>query len=246
MRRLHFLPSLLLSLVLIFCGQYPAFPAKPKAILIVTGGKTFEREPFFEMFSSFGDVVYDTASKPDVFTVFGSDDITRYDAIVFYDTYQPITAAEQAAFLTLFDRGIGCVFLHHALVSHQEWEEYETILGGRYHHSPYLDEGKKYGPSTYKHDQDFTVRIVDPGHPITRGMSDFPLHDETYLNFKVHDRVHPLLASDTCEEGNTIGWTTTHANSRIVYLQPGHDHHAFENPNYRRLVRNAIEWVAER
>jgi type 1 glutamine amidotransferase len=31
-----------------------------------------------------------------------------------------------------------------------------------------------------------------------------------------------------------------------VYLQLGHDHWAYENPNYRELVARAIRWVARR
>jgi uncharacterized protein len=32
--------------------------------------------------------------------------------------------------------------------------------------------------------------------------------------------------------------------SPVAYLQPGHGPTAFGNPNYRRLVANAIRWAA--
>ncbi|MFP6837284.1 MAG: hypothetical protein VB948_14395 [Pseudomonadales bacterium] len=44
---------------------------------------------------------------------------------------------------------------------------------------------------------------------------------------------------------NLIGWTHTKGNSRIVYLQCGDDPKAYENPQFRQLVRNAIFWVSE-
>lgn len=212
-------------------------------ILIITGGKSFESESFYQIFNSFNGVEYDTASKPSAFTIFSSEKINEYNTIVFYDTYQPISEDEKKSFLSLFEKGIGVVFLHHAIVSHQEWDEYEKIIGGRYHHKPYMDNGKKYGPSTYKHDQDFLIKIINEDHPITKDMNDFKITDEAYLNYKFHDYVTPLLTSDNCENGKYLGWTNTYKNSRIVYLQLGHDHQAYENSDFRLLVRNAIEWV---
>jgi type 1 glutamine amidotransferase len=44
---------------------------------------------------------------------------------------------------------------------------------------------------------------------------------------------------------NLIGWTRTWGNSRIVYLQCGDDAVAYANPWLRRLVQNAIAWVAQ-
>jgi uncharacterized protein len=211
-------------------------------ILIVTGGKTFDTESFHEIFKSY-DIQFDTASKPVVFSLFNSERITDYDAIIFYDTYQPISPVEKDSFLNLFEKGIGIVFLHHSLVSHQEWDEYEKIVGGRYHHKPYLDDGKKYGPSTYKHDQEFIVKIIDKEHPVTKDIDDFKIHDEIYLNYKVHENVNPFLTSDNCESGKYIGWTNNYKNSKIIYLQLGHDHYAYENPNFRLLIKRSIEWV---
>lgn len=212
-------------------------------LLIVTGGKDFERESFFEIFRSYNDVEFDTASKPSAFTVFSSEEITDYHAIVFYDTYQPISEDEKISFLSLFEKGIGVVFLHHTIVSHQDWDEYEKIVGGRYHHTPYTDDGKKYGPSTYKHDQEFLIKIIDKEHPVTKGLNDFPITDEAYLNYKIYDYVTPLLASDNCENGKYLGWTNTYHNSKVVYLQLGHDHKAYENSYFRLLIKNSIEWV---
>jgi type 1 glutamine amidotransferase len=44
---------------------------------------------------------------------------------------------------------------------------------------------------------------------------------------------------------NLIGWTKTVGNSRIVYLQPGDGPDTYAAPEYRRLVENAIRWVAD-
>ena len=216
-----------------------------RKILIVAGGKQFEEKQFYEMFSSFNDVVYDTASKPGAFEIFGNDNIKEYNAIVFYDTYQPINEEQQKSFLNIFELGIGCVFLHHSMVSHQEWNEYENIIGGRYYNQSYYDEGKKYGPSTYKHDQNFNVIMIDKNNPITKVINNFPLYDEIYINYKIHKDIIPILSTNNCESGRYIGWVKTYKNSRVVVLQPGHDHFTYENNNYRLSLRRAIEWVSK-
>lgn len=232
------------SLTILFIFLLICYPSNAQdKILIVTGGKSFDSSSFYEIFHSFNDVYFDTASKPNVFSKFISEEINDYDVIIFYDTCQPISDNEKSQFLKLFENGIGIIFLHHSLVSHQEWEEYQKIVGGRYHHSPHLNEGKKYGPSTYKHDQEFIVRIIDKNHPVTKNMKDFKIRDEIYLNYQINENVIPLLTSDNCESGKYIGWANTYHNSKIIYLQLGHDHYAYENQNFRSLIRRSINWV---
>jgi type 1 glutamine amidotransferase len=158
---------------------------------------------------------------------------------------QDITDRQKKAFVNLLKRGKGILFLHHALASYREWDEYEQITGGRF----YLDlkpdsENKEgYPISTYKHNVDIPVKIVDKYHPITHGLDDFMIRDEIYGNFKVLSGIHPLLSTLHPDSGDLIGWTHAYGRSPIVYIQPGHDHSAYENPNYRRLVGQAIAWV---
>jgi type 1 glutamine amidotransferase len=42
-----------------------------------------------------------------------------------------------------------------------------------------------------------------------------------------------------------VGWAKTNGLSRWVYIQGGHDRHAWEHPAYRQLLEQAIRWVAE-
>jgi hypothetical protein len=125
--------------------------------------------------------------------------------------------------------------------SYQDWGEFERIIGGKYH----LEESKDHKTSSYKHDVDFKIEIVEKSssHPIVQGMEDFEIHDEVYGNFTVRKHVKPLLTTNHPESSPIVGWCHQYKNARIVYLQPGHDHHAYENENYRKLVHRAIKWV---
>lgn len=228
--------------LILFTSSINLFSQSQK-ILIVAGGKSVDTENFYKMFESFS---YDTTSKPFAFQLFDLDNIDNYKAIVFYDTYQPITEEQKVLFMNIFEKGIGVLFLHHSLVSHQEWGKYENIVGGKYFHQAWVDDGKKYGPSTYKHDQDFVVQIIDNNHPVTNGLRDFEIKDETYLNYRVQKNVKPLLKTDHRESGELLGWTHNYKNSKVVYLMLGHDKNAFGNSSFKQLVENSINYLAER
>lgn len=232
MRLLIFLFALLLS---------TATPAEENLrVLIITGGHNFEQQPFYQMFTEMAHVSWDSLSHPRANAVYNSTKLNDYDALVFYDMNQEITAAQKQAFLDMVKQGKGLLFLHHSLASYQDWDEFLQILGGRY----WLKPKDKSKTSTYQHDVDIPVEIVDAHHPVTHGLNDFVIHDEVYGNFEVLPRVTPLLRTQQPQSGDIIGWTNNYGASRIVYLQLGHNHKAYEDENYRTLVRNAILWIA--
>ena len=92
----------------------------------------------------------------------------------------------------------------------------------------------------------FTIRIADSAHPVTSGVKDFEIQDETYNLFDVAKENHVLLTTDEPESNKVIGWAKTYGEARVIYLQSGHDHFAYENPNYQQMLKQAIQWAARR
>ncbi len=43
---------------------------------------------------------------------------------------------------------------------------------------------------------DFQVQIADADHPITRGLKDFQIHDETYKNYDTDPAARVLLTTE--------------------------------------------------
>jgi uncharacterized protein len=213
-------------------------------VLLVTGGHSFNKENFFEMIFSLGNFNIDTLSQPLANRALLSDSIGVYDVIVFYDMWQDISEMEKKAFLGLTEHGTGLVFLHHSLVSYQNWEEFTEIRGGKYYERGY--DYPQAQLSGYKHDITMKVEILDPQHPVTQGISDFTLVDEGYSNFRVHHGVTPLLATDHPDCGKIIGWANRYNNSKVVYLLPGHDEKAWSNENFRQILANAISWAGRK
>ena len=214
-------------------------------VLIVTGGHDFERESFFQMFDQLKNIKYTEIKHPDANQYYEPEKADQYDVFVFYDMYNKISDQEKENLKNLLEKGKGMVFLHHSLVSYQEWQEFQEIIGGKYHQKPYTKNNKEYPGSTYKHDVKIDVKIEDPDHPVVAGLSDFTIHDEVYGQFSTTEDIQPLLSTDHPESSKYIAWVNEYANSKIVYIQLGHDHHAYENKNYQILIENAIYWVHE-
>lgn len=217
-------------------------------VLIVTGGHRFEREAFFDMFNGYPDIQWTESSHPDVLELFGKKEMKQYDVIVFYDMPDGIdpTPEQKKAIIEMFQKGKAAVFLHHSLLSYQEWDEFINIIGGRYYH-----EKKRMAPdgkmmlSAYQHDVKHIIKIADTTHPVTSGLSDFEICDEAYSHYYLKPDIKPLLTTSHPSCDSIIGWSNRYYNSQIVYLMNGHDHHAFDNENFRKLLINAIRWTAD-
>ncbi|MEI8038936.1 MAG: ThuA domain-containing protein [Verrucomicrobiota bacterium] len=222
-------------------------PALEKTnVLVITGGHGFEREPFFKVFSENSALACTFAEHAKAgATAWERDDLTRFSTVVLYDMTATITDAQKAKILSLFERGIGLVVLHHSLCSFQGWPDYERIIGGCYPVPP-KDQSQVTDKIGYAHGVEVPVVIADPSHPITAGLKDFTIHDEIYWGFRVGTDVHPLLTTTLPKSGNPLMWTRAEGKSRVVFLQLGHDHFAYENPNFRQLVARSISWTAVR
>ncbi len=178
--------------------------------------------------------------------------------------------ALKAGLFALLEAGKGIVALHHALAGWPAWDAYGDLLGGRFLYHPGMVRGRACLDSGYAHNVAYEAEVV-ADHPVTAGVPKrFPLVDEPYLAEIFEDDVTPLLRSNgsyTREDffsadaavagrmydregwdhppgSNLIGWCREVSNSRLVYLQPGDGPSVYDDPNYRRLVENAIRWVA--
>ena len=184
--------------------------------------------------------------------------------------YREPEPALKEGFRALLEQGTGIVALHHALAGWPTWSEYHEWLGGQFLYHPGEVRGHAVPDSGYAHDVAHTVEVV-ADHPVTAGIPPrFEIVDELYLGQVFEDGVTPLLRSSAAfdrdqfwsadlavkgamytREGwqhppgsNLIGWTKDVCNSRLVYLQSGDGPSAYGNPNYQRLVENAIRWTA--
>lgn len=219
-------------------------PSKTIRILVITGGHDYKVAEFNQMLEALGkDIQYQISELPGAYNMFLPENRNKYDVLVFYHMWQTITDEQAKVFSDCIRQGKPLVVLHHSICAYDDWPEYANIIGGKYFHKPTTIKGKEYPACSYIHDLHFTVKIINPADPVTKGLTDFDIFDETYKGFYVDEGVTPLLSTDEPSSTPVIGWSKMYGKARIVTLQSGHDAATFENPNFRKLLKQSIEWV---
>jgi type 1 glutamine amidotransferase len=236
--------SIFIFVVIAFAVSSGNPPAKPIRILVITGGHEYKITEFNQMLEALGkDIQYQISELPGAYDMFLPENRNKYDVLVFYHMWQTITDEQAKVLSDCISQGKPLVVLHHSICAYDDWPEYVNIIGGKYFHKPTTIKGKEYPACSYIHDLHFTVKIINPADPVTKGLTDFDIFDETYKGFYVDENVTPLLSTDEPSSTPVIGWSKMYGKARIVTLQSGHDAATFENPDFRKLLRQAIEWV---
>ncbi len=166
----------------------------------------------------------------------------------------------------------GFVFIHHHACSWPAWPEYAEIVGGAFLYYPATLRGKEMPDSGYLLAVNSTYVVTNPAHPVTHGLpAQFDLQDELYLAPYFEADVVPLVRSNFefvddnffspyqvvgngkmfnrdgwshPPASNMVCWAKNYKNSPIVYIQAGDVPTSYNNPNYQKLMANAIKWVA--
>ncbi|MEI7828967.1 MAG: ThuA domain-containing protein [Prolixibacteraceae bacterium] len=215
---------------------------QPIRIMVITGGHSYDKPPFDEMLSRLGpDITSQVSEFPAAYDQFLPENRGKYDVLVFYHMWQKITPEQEKLFSETIKEGKPLVVLHHSICAFDEWPEYWKIVGGKYFHKPTTVDGKEYAACTYIHDIRFMVNIAKK-HAVTKGVKDFEIFDETYKGYYVAPGVAPLLTTTEKSSQTVIGWTLKYGKARVVTLQCGHAAPTYQNENFRKLLKQAIQW----
>jgi uncharacterized protein len=240
-------PATLLLVLLAASSSQAADRLDKLRLLIFSGSHPYETNQFLQLFKDNSDVTFESVVHPQAMEKLRPESARNFDVLVLYDYNQKISAEAEADLVSFLKAGKGLLILHHAIAAFPGWPEYEKILGGRYYLQPRtVVNGVEKLRSRAREGAHIGVHVADPAHPVTRGLKDFEILDETYFGYDVAPDSHLLLTTSNTNNAPSLAWSRTYAGARVVYLQLGHDHFAYENPNYRKLVAQAIRWVARR
>lgn len=182
--------------------------------------------------------------------------------------------AYRHAIEAMLERGTGIVMLNHATVSWPNWPLWRHISGSSFMLKRGLLDGVEVPGSGYRGGHgpfpNPSLKLVPIGtHPVLTGLEDgFEITDEIYLKTAGYEsRVVPLLRGqydfvannftppplaprqeqadwNHPPGSNLIVWANAAANSPVVVSDVGDGPQAFANPNFRRLLHNALRWVS--
>jgi type 1 glutamine amidotransferase len=137
--------------------------------------------------------------------------------------------------------GGGVLFYHNVTYISPHNDDFRDVLGAVTQNHPPIRK--------------FKVKVVNPDHPITRGVSDFVVTDEQHFMTYEKDPKYLLLQSVNEDDltftsqgknlGTTAaaGWAYDYGKGRVCYLAPGHLLTDLWNPEYEKLQKNAVKWL---
>jgi type 1 glutamine amidotransferase len=197
---------------------------------------------FQKMLDSFTDCEF-YVQPVDLFVRDIDNNMEKYDTVLWYNiNWDP--PKEDGALKKYLENKIGeskqgIIIIHHALLNFQNWDTYTKICGLK-------ERGANVG---FKYTQNQTVKshILNTDHPITKGISDFSIIDETY---QIGEPEEPgntiLITTDNETSMKNLAWTRQYKNSRVFSYASGHDGRVYADANYRMIIKQALAWTANR
>jgi uncharacterized protein len=175
--------------------------------------------------------------------------LSKYDVIVpMADRRDPefrLTEGQQRALLKFVKDGKGFFSFHAFCCADRSWvPEMRELVGGVLAHFGTPDTKVKQGK--------FLLKISDPTHPVTRGVSDFEHQDELYYHLQVQGELRPLAVAVYQGQEWPVLWARSYGQGRSCVSVFGHcGVHAsandpLEHAPFRQLILQGIAWTAGR
>ncbi len=162
-----------------------------------------------------------------------ADKIKSYQVVLFHCTGIEFADKEQEQGLCDFVRNGGAwAGIHSATDSFKKSDAYWELVGGRFAGHG----GRK-----------FTVYVIDKDHPITKGLEDFEIQDETYVHaYHKFACMRALIRMNVENERQCMGWVQFYGKGRVFYSGLGHGKEAWTNPAWQRYFVRGMYWAAGR
>jgi uncharacterized protein len=158
------------------------------------------------------------------------DTLAKYDALAVYANTDNIGPKQEQALLDYVANGGGFVPLHCASYCFRNSPAYVALVGAQF---------QRHGTG------EFETKVVDPNHPITKGLQPFRTWDETYVHTQHNEKDRHVL--QTRQEGSgeePWTWVRTHGKGRVFYTAYGHDGRTWGQPAFHDLIERGIRWAA--
>ncbi len=171
-------------------------------------------------------------------TLFQSDTLEQYSALVFLSTTGDVlNDAQQAAMEAFIRSGKGFVGIHSASDTEYDWPWYGGLVGAYFDGHPRIQEAA-------------IQRFIDSGLGVENLPSPWIRVDEWYNFRDISPDIQPLLCLDeTTYEGGTlddfhpISWYQAYDGGRSFYTGMGHSEESFSEELFLQHLRNGMRYA---
>lgn len=203
-------------------------------VAVITGGHFFDVPGFHAIFRDMPQVDSYIQLEANWAADIGKA-LDSYDVFLFYNMPRGLPEERTRPVLEkLGESGQGIFLLHHAILAYEQWPLWSDLVG---------ISDRSFG---YDHEQELSVQIADPAHPITQGIEPWQMVDETYSMASASEDSHLLLTTDHPRSMRVLGWTRQFRKARVFCYQSGHDNLTYVDANFRKTILRGIQWCAGR
>jgi len=175
---------------------------------------------------------------------FNSNNLKKYDLVIFLSTTQDVLGAEQqAAFEKYIQNGGSFMGIHAAADTEYEWPWYNKLVGAYFLSHPNDPNVRKA-----------TVQVVDKSHSSTSFLPDTWERTDEWYNYKsINPNLNVLMKLDesTYEGGangddHPIAWYHEYDGGRAFYTGGGHTDASYDEPDFQKHLVGGIEYCLGR
>ena len=214
-------------------------------VLILTGKNNHEWKlttpQLLKMYNESGRFTAESTERPDTL---GYHIFKTFDAVVSNFTAWPEHSyrwpdSTEHGLMKFIEEGGGFVLFHAASAAFYDWDEYQKLIGSTWGDS--TRHGKRVPHK---------IEITDRNHPVTKGMKDFWITDELWVNTKKQPGIKVLATSvsDPANKGRGLPEPvilySTKGKGRCFHNVLGHNVRAMRNTGWTALMLRGTEWAA--
>lgn len=169
---------------------------------------------------------------------FTSDNLKKYDAVIFLSTTGNILdSAQQQAFEQFIRSGKGFAGIHAATDTEYDWPWYVGLVGASFESHPKQQTAKLYR--------------TDKSHPSTITLPDTWERFDEWYNFKnINPATHTLLRIDESSytggkngEKHAMAWYHDYDGGRAFYTALGHTDASYSEPLFLEHLTGGINYL---
>jgi len=214
-------------------------------VLLISGKNNHEWQKtspaFKQIMEENGFSKVDITERPDTLK---ATDLKNYQVIAsnwnaFPESTRKWGKVAEKAIMDFVNRGGGFVLFHAASAAHYDWPEYQQMVGAT------------WGKNTH-HGQiaPFEVKIQNAKHHVTKGMTNFMITDELWVEIDQHPGSEVLCSAFAPssnkgrDQEEPVLICRKQGKGRCFYLVLGHDVAAMQNLGWKTLMQRGTEWAA--